>query len=292
MILKSQPELLKERIKYNRMVGLLIWSGVHVALVHLRKLSAASLSSPNRYRSISCLSKGYSKATSMSSLKDFKLDITLVDNGNLATYTVLNIPSHFIRFWKVPLVAILCGTLVLTILRLAAEADYVFEMVDIYIPLLEIFLAEVDYNVRGVPVLQSLSDGAVRKLCLITFIVVLSCIITALISLQEPQDSIMVIKDVGIQLSSRDMWGFTKKEFIPLSDTIDIVIHEGFYGFAQVIFYMCVLTLPKHRSGSEENGIKIVFPNFLPRKPILVDVCRQSREMLFGTTKRYTQEKM
>lgn len=227
----------------------------------------------------------------MSSLKDFKLDITLVDNGNLATYTVLGIPSSFIRYWKVPISAVLCGSLMLFILRLAAEADYVFEAIDIYIPLFEVFLAEVGYKAQGVVLLQSLSEETVRMLCLITIVVVHSLSILALLRLQEPRDSIMIIKDVGIQLSSRSRWGFTENEFIPLSDTIDIVIHEGFYGFALVIFYMCVLTLPKHKSGTEENGIKVVFPHFLPRKPILVDVCRQSREMLFGTTKRYTLEK-
>lgn len=225
----------------------------------------------------------------MSSRKDFVLNITLVDSKNLATYTVLNKPSRFLTYWKVPLVAVLCGILVLFVLRLAEEAGYVFEALDIYIPLAEIFLANAEGWARDVPVLQSLTSAALRKLCLTGTIVALSLIVLALISLQEPQDSMMIIKDMGIQLSSRDRWGFTEQEFIPLSDTIDIVIHEGFYGFGQVIFYMCVLTLPKHKSGAEENGIKVVFPNFLPRKSILVDVCRQSREMLYGTTKRYTQ---
>ena len=54
---------------------------------------------------------------------------------------------------------------------------------------------------------------------------------------------------------------------------IDLVIHEGFHDYGQVIFYLCVLT----KANNDKNPITIVFPEFLPRKDILLTVWRLSR---------------
>lgn len=228
-----------------------------------------------------------SSTSRMSSKKDYTLKIALVDSKNLATYTVQNKPSIFLKYWKGPLIAIICGTLLLFLLRLAEETGYAFDAIDIYIPWIEVYLANVEGWAKDSALLLYLTVETIRMICLLGSILTISILIVGLFRLQEPLDSMMIIKDMGIQLSNRDRWGFTTKEFIPMSDVIDIVIHEGFYGISQVIFYMCILTKPKLRTGLEDKGIRIVFPNFLPRKTILVDVCRQSREMLYGTTRRY-----
>lgn len=119
---------------------------------------------------------------------------------------------------------------------------------------------------------------------------VLVILLGILLCKRQQQDSMTVIRDVGIQLDSVLSWWFTnssdKSVFIPLKDIMDIVINEGFHGYGQVIFYMCIL----RRSQSddlEEKPLKIVFPQLLPRKDILLQVWKQSRQVLFGTSRRY-----
>jgi hypothetical protein len=117
---------------------------------------------------------------------------------------------------------------------------------------------------------------------------------------QESHDTMIVMRDIGIQLNSEGPWrllGPRRRErncFIPQADIMDLVIHEGFHGFGQVIFYMCVLTRGSEGGadgadvgGADASAIKIVFPAFLPRKEILVQVWKQSREVLFGSRRRY-----
>ncbi|RCK66200.1 Phosphatidylinositol N-acetylglucosaminyltransferase subunit gpi15 [Candida viswanathii] len=111
-------------------------------------------------------------------------------------------------------------------------------------------------------------------------------IVALLCSLQPPEDSITVMKGIGIQLNSRKMWRFqSSNAFVPIDSMIDLVIHEGFHDYGQVIFYLCVLT--KASGSADENSITVVFPEFLPRKDILLTVWTLSRELLFGSTQRY-----
>lgn len=121
---------------------------------------------------------------------------------------------------------------------------------------------------------------------------------------QVREDTMIVMKDIGIQLNSEGGWKYFGKSnerncFIPQTEIMDLVIHEGFLGFGQVIFYMCILTKSNgsvsssdetkddKNSSFNENVIKIVFPAFLPRKDILLQVWKESREVLFGSSRRY-----
>lgn len=100
---------------------------------------------------------------------------------------------------------------------------------------------------------------------------------------QDREDTMIVMKNIGIQLKCKSSWKFINKSdkniFIPLSNIIDLVIHEGFYGYGQVIYYMCVLT--KSESNKKDDMIKVVFSELLPRKELLVSVWKQSRQKLF-----------
>ena len=108
--------------------------------------------------------------------------------------------------------------------------------------------------------------------------------IVLLLCLQTPEDTLIVMRGIGIQLQSKKMWRFQSSDsFIPINNMIDLVIHEGFHDYGQVIFYLCVLT----KANNDKNPITIVFPEFLPPKDILLTVWRLSRELLFGSTKRY-----
>lgn len=122
------------------------------------------------------------------------------------------------------------------------------------------------------------------------WLVGLTVILAILMCKRQPEDSMLVIRDVGIQLDSVLGWRFTNKSdksmFIALKDIIDIVINEGFHGYGQVIFYMCILR-KSQKGDTEEKPLQIVFPQLLPRKDILLQVWKQSRQVLFGSSRRY-----
>ncbi|KAI3404041.1 hypothetical protein KGF56_003200 [Candida oxycetoniae] len=114
--------------------------------------------------------------------------------------------------------------------------------------------------------------------------------------IQEQEDSLIVMRGIGAQLSVRRTWFFQNSNtFIPIDKMIDFVIHEGFHNYAQVIFYLCILTKDntvKEMTGEEgDNNIKVVFEEFLPRKEILLQVWKLSRQLLFGETRRYWRRK-
>ena len=58
----------------------------------------------------------------------------------------------------------------------------------------------------------------------------------------DPEDTLIVMRGIGIQLQSKKMWRFQSSDsFIPINNMIDLVIHEGFHDYGQVIFlFMCL----------------------------------------------------
>lgn len=121
-------------------------------------------------------------------------------------------------------------------------------------------------------------------------VLVLILIIVLSYSRQSQEDTMIVMKSIGIQLNYRSKWKFVTKSnkniFIPVNNIIDLVIHEGFYGYGQVIYYMCVLT-KTNPNVTDNDMIKVVFSELLPRKDLLVTVWKQSRQILFNNTQRY-----
>lgn len=115
--------------------------------------------------------------------------------------------------------------------------------------------------------------------------------IMVILSRRRPCDTLLVMKNVGIQLKLERAWHFqsNQERFIPVKNIIDIVIHEGFHGYGQVIFHLCVLMKASEtdRYGDESNPIALVFPQILPRKETIIPVWRESRKLLFGDVPRY-----
>ncbi|CAH6720848.1 hypothetical protein CLIB1444_04S09296 [[Candida] jaroonii] len=110
--------------------------------------------------------------------------------------------------------------------------------------------------------------------------------IAILLCRQGREDSMMIIKNIGVQLHSQTHWKFVKSDknlFVPLTNIIDLVIHEGFYGYGNVIFYMCILT----KNTNDNEMIKIVFSQLLPRKEMLVDIWRESRQVMFSGNRHW-----
>lgn len=212
----------------------------------------------------------------MSSSKNYSLEVLPDAAENLVTFTVKKQPLLFLKYVRVPLISVLVAYLLPT-LRSYAEAA----RTSLWL------LPAGDLLQNG---LWFLRGGYAHHMDAITTLV-LSVVAVTLLCLQETSDSIIVMKQLGVQISSKSKWRFlnhrNNKEFIPLSEIIDIVIHEGFHGYGQVVFYMCVLTRAQGPGSAEGNGIKVVFPNFLPRKDILLQVWRHSRKVLYGDQRRH-----
>ncbi|EGW34479.1 phosphatidylinositol N-acetylglucosaminyltransferase subunit H [Spathaspora passalidarum NRRL Y-27907] len=202
----------------------------------------------------------------MSSPKDFSLEVTPpidtanVESLNLLKFTVKDKKNDIILKNRPVILFILTGTLIAYISNIIFNVN--LEHVDIS------HLSKVQYGFI---------------LALVTMI--------ALVSLrQQPEDTMIVMKGIGVQLVTKKKWRFqnSSQSFIPIKDMIDLVIHEGFHKYGQVIFYLCVLTRSNDQSGNDDsNIIKVIFPEFLPRRDILLKVWKLSRELLFGSPNRY-----
>ena len=214
----------------------------------------------------------------MSSAKNYILNIETDDNDKAVTFFVRQKPSFFLRFLRAPLVALLLALSIPSLIEISNSVNLSGTGARAYLP-------NLLFHNNG-PFLS----GETRHV--VTAVVsVLAALLLAIV--QQPSDSIIIMENMGVQLNSTKWWSFStglsNREFIPLSDIIDIVIHEGFHGYGQVIFYMCVLT--RCRSSNTDSGtgnsVKVVFPHFLPRKDILLQVWKQSLTMLYGEKRRH-----
>lgn len=200
----------------------------------------------------------------MSSPKDYVLDITpKLDNTNLESvnlikFTVRNKKEDPLVTFRVPIVVTISSILIGYLFSILGSEFTHFEFASL-------------------------------KIHQIALATVLLLLILVLLLKQSPEDSFIIMKDIGLQSVSKKAWRFQNdvEAFIPLSNIIDLVLHEGFHGYGQVIFYLCILTKSDSVNKKNENVIKVVFPEFLPRKEILLQVWKSSRELLFGKTRRY-----
>ncbi|GEQ72511.1 hypothetical protein JCM33374_g6198 [Metschnikowia sp. JCM 33374] len=215
----------------------------------------------------------------MSSSKDYSLEIVTNSNQSSVNFVVRNKPSFFIRYVRLPLACILLSWVIpqgVNVSKSYFEAGGLSRS-ELYDRLCQLLQSDAQDIVKHNASLIALLTGILG--------------VALLLSLEQASDTLMVMQDMGIQISSKSKWKFLNigrnGNFIPISEIIDIVIHEGFHGYGQVIYYMCVLTRDKERGGSEGNGVSVIFPNFLPRKDILLQVWKSSRQMLYGTTRRH-----
>ncbi|XP_056283567.1 phosphatidylinositol N-acetylglucosaminyltransferase subunit H [Pseudoliparis swirei] len=91
-------------------------------------------------------------------------------------------------------------------------------------------------------------------------------------------ESLMVIRSLGIQLSSSYASGRETTTFIEMSKIKDIVINEAIY-MQQIIYFLCVLL----KDPSEPNGVSSVVPLFQSSKPklkCLVKVYKSCQEIM------------
>mmetsp|Transcript_1984 Transcript_1984/g.2156 ORF Transcript_1984/g.2156 Transcript_1984/m.2156 type:complete len:254 (+) Transcript_1984:830-1591(+) len=238
----------------------------------------------------------------MSSPKDYVLEVLpSSDRDNLIKFTVRHKTNRFFKYLQSSILvglgtvlASFCFCLIsnndIIIKRFNGNNSTLIQNNQTFSPaIVKLFQDYIDSN-----------DTKTNSFLLNAFIIAIIVILMVIVySKQEKEDSILIMNDVGIQLNSQSGWKFSlngnKSHFIPISNIIDLVIHEGFHGYGQVVFYLCVLTKTKSTNSDNISGltlnndkmIKIVFPQFLPRKDILMKVWKDSRRVLFGKSKRY-----
>ncbi|KAJ1646713.1 hypothetical protein LPJ64_001827 [Coemansia asiatica] len=93
-------------------------------------------------------------------------------------------------------------------------------------------------------------------------------------SLQVYQESLVVIRNVGIQTEAVTLAGFRSVRSFELSQIEDLIIHEALQLF-EYRYYMAIL--PK----DPKDNIVIMFPHLLPRLGGLLPVYHGSRHLLF-----------
>ncbi|KAJ2253785.1 hypothetical protein GGI13_002512 [Coemansia sp. RSA 455] len=94
-------------------------------------------------------------------------------------------------------------------------------------------------------------------------------------SLQVYQESLVVIRNVGIQTETVTLAGFRNVRSFELSQIDDLVIHEALQLF-EYRYYMAILPRdPKMHS------INVMFPNLLPKLEALLPIYHGSRRLLF-----------
>ncbi|KAI9324288.1 GPI-GlcNAc transferase complex, PIG-H component-domain-containing protein [Zopfochytrium polystomum] len=88
------------------------------------------------------------------------------------------------------------------------------------------------------------------------------------------EESLLVIKDLGIQVKTCYASGFSRTEFIPIRDVVNLVINEAVTLF-QVRFYLAVVA-------ARRTELVVVFPSLLPRSDELKVVYWETQKVLWA----------
>ncbi|KNC47651.1 phosphatidylinositol N-acetylglucosaminyltransferase [Thecamonas trahens ATCC 50062] len=87
-------------------------------------------------------------------------------------------------------------------------------------------------------------------------------------------ESILVLRDLGMQLESTTVFGAKSYRFVEKERILEVVLNEG-VDCHQVIYYLAVVV-------KGERDMLLVFPELKPRLPVLRNVFVEMREVLFN----------
>jgi hypothetical protein len=94
-------------------------------------------------------------------------------------------------------------------------------------------------------------------------------------------ESLLVIRDLGIQVKTVYMTGIERSRFIEQSKIADIIINEG-VTMQQVVFYIAIIV-------KDQKKMALVFEHFLPRLQLLLQVYRGARAIIYGESEYETE---
>jgi len=82
------------------------------------------------------------------------------------------------------------------------------------------------------------------------------------------------MRSLGVQVTTKMRFPLAShSRFIPASQIDDVFLYEGFKGM-EVRYYLAVVV-------HGEEDVEVVFPRLLPRRDVLEQVWRTTREVLF-----------
>ncbi|KAJ2452436.1 hypothetical protein EV183_002951 [Coemansia sp. RSA 2336] len=93
-------------------------------------------------------------------------------------------------------------------------------------------------------------------------------------SLQVYQESLLVVRNVGIQMETVTLAGFRTVQSYDVAQIKDVIIHEALH-LLEYRYYMAILPL------DPQSNIVIMFPHLLPKLNQLLPVFHGSRKLLF-----------
>uniref|UniRef100_A0A6B2LLF0 Phosphatidylinositol N-acetylglucosaminyltransferase subunit H conserved domain-containing protein n=1 Tax=Arcella intermedia TaxID=1963864 RepID=A0A6B2LLF0_9EUKA len=89
------------------------------------------------------------------------------------------------------------------------------------------------------------------------------------------EESLLVIRDLGVQINTKYYSGGGTSEFIDRKKIKSIIINEGIT-MGDIIFYMAIIVRKKEK-------MVIVFKTLRPRIDTLLDIFKGSRAIMFGS---------
>lgn len=92
--------------------------------------------------------------------------------------------------------------------------------------------------------------------------------------LPQSTESVLVIKELGVQLKKRYFTGAERHHFIDVNRIEAVIINEAFHR-CHVVFYLAF-----RERGRE--SMHLAFEELIPRLPVLIRVLRGTRAVLFG----------
>jgi hypothetical protein len=87
-------------------------------------------------------------------------------------------------------------------------------------------------------------------------------------------ESILAIRDIGVQVKTVYANGRERSRFIEQSKLADVLINEGIF-LQKFVYYMMLMVKDQHRT-------VVVFENTLPRLHCLLKVYRGVRSIMYG----------
>ncbi|KAG4305655.1 hypothetical protein PORY_001211 [Pneumocystis oryctolagi] len=86
-------------------------------------------------------------------------------------------------------------------------------------------------------------------------------------------ESLLVLHNLGLQVTLHYFLLPSRTRFIPLSDILDVVIHEGFIGL-EVRYYLALII-------RNEDTLQVIFENLLPRREFLETVYKEIQTIFY-----------
>ncbi|KAG4301592.1 hypothetical protein PCANB_001687 [Pneumocystis canis] len=100
-----------------------------------------------------------------------------------------------------------------------------------------------------------------------SIIAVLLYIICRFMYPKPSSESLLVLHNLGLQVTLHYFLLPSRTRFIPLSEILDVVIHEGFIGL-EVRYYLALII-------RNEDTLQVIFENLLPRRKFLEIVYKE-----------------